>query len=345
MDYSSGYVASYYATFVDPLTFEDDIRYDSNRIEVLSGSINKDNSLLRQSASIILRNNYTEINDRWIRIYMILEQSKDKERIPLFTGLASSPNLTYNLGVQDQTLNCYSVLKVAEDVIMPRGWYALAGTNIGSIINELFSVLPAEVVIADNIPSLEVNVVAENNESNLSMVDYILSIIDWQMQIDGSGVVYIYPKSNDPVSIFSPYDNDIIQADSFSIGRDWFDCPNVLCATSGTNMAIAKDENPDSDLSISARGREVWATEDNVALEDKETLASYAKKRLTELQTKTETVQYTRRFVPTVNQGDMVRINYPEIQGDYRVESQVISLTATGQTSENVFKIYGDEVW
>ena len=272
----------------------------------------------------------------------MLQQGNDRERVPLFTGLASSPNLNYNLGVQDQTLNCYSVLKSAEDVLLPRGWYAPKGENIETVINELFSVVPSPVVIADDIPNLDVTVVAENNENNLSLVDYILLSIDWQIQIGGDGTVYIYPRSDQPVDIFSAYDNDVIEASSFTVGRDWFACPNVISVTSGSNTAIYRDDDPDSDLSIVNRGREIWASEDNVALEEGQTLASYARDKLAELQTRTETVQYTRRFLPNVNQGDTVRINYAEIQGDYYVESQSINLTAGGQTSENVYRIYGE---
>lgn len=340
MNYADGYTASYYASFVDPATFEDDAR--DERIELLNGSITRDNSILRQSASITLRNNYEAVNDRWIRIYMIAEQGNNKERIPLFTGLASSPSVNYNLGVQDRNLSCYSVLKVAEDVMLPRGWFAPAGVSIASVIQDLFSVLPVPVIISDGAPNLDVTVVAENNESNLSLVDYIVSSINWKIQLDGSGYVYISPTINEPVDEFSPYNNDVIEASSFTINRDWFACPNVLSVTSGDNTAIFRDDDPYSELSTVSRGREVWAMEDNVALEDGQTLGSYARDKLAELQTRSETVQYTRRFLPSVNQGDMIRINYPEIQGDYYVESQSINLSANGQTSENVYMIYGD---
>ena len=344
MDYSSGYTASYYASFVDPITF-DDYEFDSGRIELVNGSINRDNSILRQSASVSLRNNYNEVNDQWIRIYMVLRQGNDMERIPLFTGLASSPNINYNLGVQERSLECYSVLKVAEDVILPRGWYAAKGENVATIMYNLLSVIPAPLTVAENAPNLETTVVAENNENNLSMIDYIVTLIDWQIQIDGNGSIYIGPRDETPVDMFSSEGNDIIEASSFTIGRDWFSCPNVMSVTSGQNTAIYRDDDPDSDLSTVSRGREIWASEDGVALEDGQTLASYARDKLAELQTRTETVQYTRRFLPYVMQGDTVRINYADIQGDYYIESQSINLTASGQTSENVYKIYGDGIW
>ena len=86
-----------------------------------------------------------------------------------------------------------------------------------------------------------------------------------------------------------------------------------------------------------ARGRTIGAPEETgVTLENGESVAQYAKRRLKELQQRTETLQYTRRFIPGVNIGDTVRMNYADPQGDYKVTSQTITLDATGSTSESV---------
>lgn len=79
----------------------------------------------------------------------------------------------------------------------------------------------------------------------------------------------------------------------------------------------------------------MWASEDSVTLQDGETIAQYARRRLKELQERTETVQYTRRFLPEVNIGDIVRLNYPQLMGGYKVTSQAITLDASGSTQEN----------
>lgn len=333
MDYSSGYEASFFATFVDPVTWA-----DLSRIEIVSGSISRSDDALKQSANLVLREQYEEANDRYIRIYMDAHQGNDSERVPLFTGLASAPKEGYNNGVVDGTLECYSVLKVAEDIFLDKGWYASAGQNGGTLVENLLSVIPANVEIADNPPPITASVVAEDNESRLSMAEYIVDSIGWRLQISGDGSVLVSPDPDEPSAIFSPYDYDVIET-SFNKSRDWFSCPNVLRVTTGDFSAIVRDDSEDSDLSTVNRGREIWAAEDNVTLSNNESLGKFGLRRLQELQAKTEKVDYKRRFVPEVNQDDMIRINYPDLQGDFYVESQDITLGANANTSEKVYRI------
>ena len=141
----------------------------------------------------------------------------------------------------------------------------------------------------------------------------------------------------EPVAIISANKNDVIET-SFSISRDWFDCPNVFKASYGDFTAIERDDDPASELSTVSRGREIWMVEESVSLEEDESLGEYAKRRLREEQTKSESASYTRRFLPEINQGDMIRINYPELQGDFYVDSQSINLGINAQTNENVYR-------
>lgn len=338
MDYSYGYTAAFYASFINPRTWKATEGFD-----IVSGSINCQDDELRQSANITVRS-YDYTSDMWIRIYMTASQNGSTETVPLFTGIATSPNENYNEGVFDVTIQCYSVLKAVNDVMLPRGWYALAGSNGVETVRELLKMTPAPVEIeqVENFPILDTTIIAQDGETYLTMANAILSAIDWQIQIREDGTIYLSPipdiGKSGYTSMFSANVNDVIET-NFSRERDWFECPNVFQAIYGDYMAVARDDDPNSELSTISRGREIWFSED-ADLTEGESLGEYAKKRLNEEQARSEKISYTRRYIPGIYQGDIIRINYPVLQGDYYVESQSYNLESPVKVSESVFRYY-----
>lgn len=329
MDYSKGMTRSYYAMTVDPETWA-----DLDRIEIVSGSINRTDTDLRQNATITVRE-YDNTLERWIRIYMDAKQGQEVAHVPLFTGIATSPQSDFQDGVDTITLQCYSVLKAAADDPLMAGFY-ISTTGTGTDhIRELLELTPAPTVVRQASDRLTDEIIAEANESRVTLTDKILKVTDRKLQIDGDGTIYVVAPTEEPAAIFSP-EYDVMET-SFTKGRDWFSCPNFLRVTSGNLTAVARDDDPNSELSTVARGRTIGAPEETgVTLENGESVGQYAKRRLKELQQRTETLQYTRRFIPGVNIGDTVRMSYADPQGDYKVTSQTITLDATGSTSESV---------
>lgn len=329
MNWESGYTSTFYACFIDPRTW-----YDTERFEITDGSVERSADSLRQSASLTCTD-YDETEERWVRIYMDAVQSGDVTHTPLFTGIATSPSRDIDGNVIERELECFSVLKACEDILLPRGWYVPAGRNAVSAIKSLLEVTPAPVDGDETAsPLMQDALIAEDDETNLTMIEKILKAIGWQMQIRGDGTIVLSPLSIEPAAELSPLALDIVET-SLSIERDWFECPNVFRATMNEMSAVARDDDPDSPLSTVSRGREIW-TQDEADLSDDETLAEYAKRMLKEAQNVSESAKYTRRFLPDVNVGDIVRLDYPQIQGDYRVKSQSIDLTYGGETSEEV---------
>lgn len=330
MDYSKGYTASFYAAYVDPGTWQ-----DGERFELVSGSINRNAEGLRQSAELTVRE-YSQTTDRWIRVFMDCDQEGDRAHVPLMTGIASTPGEEHGDAATEVSLKVYSPLKAAEDIKLELGAYIPAGTNGAEAVRRLLSAQPAPVRINGEAPALDEAVIAEQNEDCVTMSDRILEAIGWQLQIDGDGTIILSEKEANPRPKLkmSPDENDIIEP-GFSKERDWFNCPNVLYVSSGSQTYRATDEDPESPLSIQARGREVIQIEDNVTLAGGEGIIQYGRRRLKELQQVTETAAYTRRFIPDINVGDAVLIDYPDLQGTYIIETQSISLTTNGQTQEN----------
>lgn len=333
VDWSKGYSASYYAQKVDPATWR-----DTDLIRLTGGTIKREQTGKRQSADIGCINYHVDV-EQWIRVYLDVEQSGASAHVPLFTGLATSPSDDINGTLTVNSLSCFSVLKPAEDVILPRGYYAPAGMSGAEIIRTLLSVGPAPIVTADSSPALSEAIIAEDGETNLSMADRILDAINWRLRIEGDGTVYIMPKSSDPVARLDPLVNDVVET-KITVKADWYSCPNVYMAVSGDLTGIARDDSVDSILSTVNRGREVWKRETGCTLAKNESIAEYAVRKLKQAQRAKQTVSYARRYIPDAMPGDALDMNYPQqgIIGAYTVESQSITLGHGCKTSEQIYK-------
>lgn len=331
MDWSKGFSASYYMAIIDKRTWN-----DASRREITGGSISRSGSGLRQSADIDCPG-YEPGTEQWIRVWLDVRQNGAAEHVAVFTGLACSPSIKRDGNIKEIPLECYSVLKPADDVMLQRGWYIAAGMNGAQMAASMLQeVIPAPVIVEGSSPALQQAIIAEDGETVLSMVDKILDAIGWQLRIDGMGTVTLREISDEPVATFGT-DYDIVETE-IQIEQDWFDCPNVFRAVSDDMTAIARDDSESSPLSTVTRGREIWMEETNCDMNDGESIEEYSIRRLKEEQQKSTRITYNRRFHPDVMTGDMIRLNYPaqELQGNYRVSDQTIQLEHGARTEEEV---------
>lgn len=331
MDWSKGFSASYYMAIIDKRTWN-----DASRREITGGSISRSGSGLRQSADIDCPG-YEPGTEQWIRVWLDVRQNGAAEHVAVFTGLACSPSIKRDGNIKEIPLECYSVLKPADDVMLQRGWYIAAGMNGAQMAASMLQeVIPAPVIVGGSSPALQQAIIAEDGETVLSMVDKILDAIGWQLRIDGMGTVTLREISDEPVATFGT-DYDIVETE-IQIEQDWFDCPNVFRAVSDDMTAIARDDSENSPLSTVTRGREIWMEETNCDMNDGESIEEYSIRRLKEEQQKSTRITYNRRFHPDVMTGDMIRLNYPaqELQGNYRVSDQTIQLEHGARTEEEV---------
>lgn len=334
MNWSKGFTATYYIATIDPVTWR-----DNGRIEVTGGTIKREATGLRASADLKCVN-WPESIESWVRVYMDASQEGNTAHVPLFTGLATSPDNDFNGVKAENDIEAYSPLKPAQDVYLPRGWYAPAGRSGGKIIQQLLKVTPAPVMVADNAPKLSASIVAEDDETNLTMVDKILEALNWRIIVAGDGSISVEPKAQEPVAAFDPLDNDIIELE-VTVSKDMFECPNVFRAIDDDLTAVARDDSPNSPLSTVNRGREVWAQETSCDLADNETIEQYAARKLAELQQIGKTANYNRRFIPDVAVTDLVKLWYPEqgLNGVYFVNSQSIELGKGARTAEQIMEV------
>lgn len=338
MNWIKGISAKYYLSIVDADTWE-----DIERIEITDASVSASDSNLMESADIDVV--AYDKGEQWVRLWLDARQDgSDAEHVAMFTGIATSPASRYNGKLQTNKLECYSVLKPVDEIPLMRGWYAPKGGKGTSIVKKLLETTPAPVVIDDGTEyPLSQNIIAENNESHLSMATKVLNAINWRFRIEGNGTIHLCPKADSIIASFDPIENDAVET-TITVDYDLFKCPNVFMAIVGDTYAVARDES-DSPISISVRGREVWQVEDNCNLNNGETLYQYAVRRLREEQAVALVASYNRRYNPSIKVGDYIRLHYPEqkVDGMFMVQSQSFELNYGATVSETSKKI-SDEV-
>lgn len=332
MNWESGYSSSYFMAIIDPRTWK-----DIDRMEITGGSVSRALTGLRHSADVDCVN-YPQKEELWVRIYLDAHQGSDGARVPLFTGLAAAPDRNVKGSWYENAVQCYSVLKPADDVYLTRGWYAPVELSVASIIEQLLEPSPAPIVVdTDEQKTLNQAIIAESGETNLTMVEKILLSVGWNLRLDGDGTIHIGPFPDKPAVTLDPMTYDVIETE-LQVTEDWYSCPNCFMAVNNDMTGIAKDEREDSRFSIQNRSREIWFYESGCSLEKNETIAGYAMRRLKEEQRYAINVSYDRRFIPDVMPGDVIKMHYPHqgVDGDFIVNSQTIELSHGAKTSENI---------
>ncbi|MBR1689403.1 MAG: hypothetical protein IJ713_01355 [Oscillibacter sp.] len=333
MDWSKGYTSRYALYRVDPRTWA-----DTEELRFTGGSIDRTDDDLLESADLDMTEAPAGV-ESWVRLYLEARQDGVPTRSALFTGLTSAPERKLDGHRESFHVECYSVLKSAEDILLEPGWYAPAGMAGAGLAGQLLSCGSAPVLWEGGSPALREYLVAERGETRLTMAEKILASIGWRLRIGGDGSIRIKPPTSAPVRSFGQ-ENDVFEL-SVSDGQDWFSCPNCLRVVSGSVSATARDDDPASALSTARRGREVWAYEGSVTLADGESLGAYARRRLKELQAPARRIAYTRRFDPEVRVGDLVEVRYPGegISGLFRITSQSVTLGHNGATKEEAVEV------
>lgn len=330
MDWTKGMSAAYYANIVDSRTWR-----DIDRFEITGGNVSFTDEGLRNAADIECKN-YDKDKEIWIRIRLDARQEGSRENVALFTGLASVPDRDIDGTLTSNKVKCYSVLQPCEDVLLPKGWYAPAGTSASIVVRDLLKVTPAPFETEGATPTLADSIVAEEGENHLTMIDKVVTAIGWRLIITSMGKVVLRKTSKEEKALFDAVENDCLET-QITESYDWHAAPNVILASDEQRTVTYKDMS-NGPLSVKNRGREIWMEETDCKLADGESLESYAERRLKEEQQVNHTLSYTRRFIPNIYPTDAVRLCCPEqkIDGLFYITSQNISLGYGAPVSEEV---------
>lgn len=328
MDWTKGYTAGYRLAVMNKKTWR-----EIDNIEVISGTVTKTTEGLRETAQVTVTD-WPYETEQWVRLVLETKQGDTIERWPVFTGLATAPSISYDGGRKTVALECYSGLKSLEDYILPRGWYAPAGADIGQVLSKLFEKTPAPFSYIQPAPVLSESIVAEEGETAQTVADKILGATSWRLRVSGDGAIRLEPACRSPVITLDPVNADIIEP-AIDVTADWYSAPNVFIATTDTTVGVAKDETGGR-LSIEARGREV-IKEEHVEATGID-VSIVARQKLEEAQAVEQTARYNRRYWNGVYPGDIIALAYPDqgLTGWYRVTAQTVTCSHAGRTSEEV---------
>lgn len=299
---------------VDPGTWKD----AKPLRNVKSSSITRDSSTNTLSSATI--DVEESLGECYVRIYMIVNQKGEKEKIPLGTFLVQTPSSTFNGKFRDVSMDAYSPLLELNENPLPLGYYIPKDSNIMQAAYMLMREnMRAPVVKTDSSDVLFYDFVADGDETYLSFLTDLISNAKCEFDIDELGRILFSPKQDtaslQPVWRYND-DNSSILYPEISMNHDIFGIPNVvevIYSDSNDNYyarVVNDDEN--SPLSTINRGREIIHRVTNpTSLGDptESQIREYAARLLRELSSVEYTVTYTHGYCP-VRVGDCVMLNY-----------------------------------
>jgi hypothetical protein len=338
MNWNTGFSALYDLKKVDPATW-----MDVGSFDFVSGTIDRTGTGLMESADLTMTEDPGEC---WVRVYLKARQESSGARVALFTGLTSTPSRSLDGTRITYTVECYSVLKSAADILVPRGYYAPTGSDAALLVASLLSVGPAPVVVDGESPGLSEAIVAEDNMSRLDVAWLILEAIGWRLRVTGEGVVHICERASDSSAVFDTRDNDVVEL-AMTDAQDWFSVPNCIRVLSGDRYAEYIDDDPGSAVSTVSRkatrggSGQIWMSDNASSVGDGESLAEYAMRILKQNQEPARTISYSRRYRPDVLVGDRVTLHLSSvgIDGVFKITSQTVALGYGCRTSEEVVAV------
>lgn len=323
IDWGKSYNAVWRVFKVDEATWQDAQQIDGIDSVSITRSCSGDAPML-ESGTITLTGDF---ESGYYRIVMNATQDVTTERVDVATLLCESHKNTRNFGAVQPNVACNSVLYPAYTQRVLDGAYIAAGADVAQYVAELLRgclKAPIEVEGGFIISSFYW---FEFGTRILEAAWQALNIGGFVMQIDGRGVVHIRPRP-------SIHTLDLDGANAALLGTsvlsefDTSDVPNRYIAKSDETVAIAVNDNPESEVSTVRRGYIYDEVDESPATVNNETLPMYAMRKLEELSTNiAETRSYTREYWPNVYPFDLVKATPATvgITGNLRVMNQSLT--------------------
>lgn len=327
MDFSRGYTSAFRVVGLDSSWSE------TGPIgSVTSISITRDASSeapLLDSADLDLDAPATE--EGYVRVYMDATQDSSTTSFPLGTFLLESSGGESGAGSEWSTAELWSVLKPADERILPVGWYAHKGTVAANKAASLLrACIDAPVEVDDGSPSLADHYVSDGSKTYLAAAWELLPE-GWTIATDGYGNVRVMETEHIP---FTVHESEIIG----TVKESWdlAGIPNSITVTDDAgNEYTAVNDDRNSPTSTVARGR-VIDGDGSGARNSGESLRSFARRLLSEQSKVTRTCTYDREFRSDVKVGDMVTV--PGKEGAWRVTGQSLTCGCGVTVSETVVR-------
>lgn len=336
---------------VDPISW-----LNSDRINTITSA-----KIVRDSESDTLGSatleTTEEIDECYIRIYLVAIQNGVTERFPLATILCQAPSTSFDGKIKNLSMTGYTPLIELKETQPPVGFSLLENQNIMDNASSLMSEhMRGPVVSAKASNKLTSNFVSTTDDTWLSYVKDLISIPKYSLDLDAMGrtmfTPYVKLEAMRPIWTYTDDDSSILLP-SITIDSDMYDVPNVVEIIYTNNLlkpiyAKVVNDNPNSPVSIVNRGREIVYREYNSSfsfIPTQSYITQYAKDVLAEKSKLKHTITYSHGYCPT-RVGDCVLLNYKSAGLD-NIRARVISQTIkceTGCTVEETAE-YTTNLW
>ena len=327
-DWSASMQQTFEYYVVDPGTWKDKQLLDN----VISCSINRDSEAETLGSATI---DITEsVGECYIRAYLITIQNGVKERYPLGTFLVQTPSSSFDGMIRDVSMDAYTPLLELKEGLPPIGYYIAKKENIMETAHRVVREhVRAPVVEATCPKKLFYDFVANTDDTWLSFVIDLIANARYELGLGERGDILFLPKQDlaslQPVWTYDDSNSSILYPE-LTMDHDLYGIPNVVEVIysygSDCKQAVAKNEDPNSLVSIQNRGREIVhrVTDPSLAgYVTQDQIQDYAERVLKDLSTIEYTISYTHAYCP-VRVGDCVRLNYTRA-GIKGVKAKVIS--------------------
>lgn len=362
-DWTKSMQQSYEYYTVEPSTLADVKRLDN----VKKAKFNRDSdSDTLGSATIDVTNS---VGESYIRCYLKIVQNGVTEKFPLGMVLSQTPSSTFNGKILDVSMDCYTPLIELKEKSPPLGYTIRKGTRIMDAAyrivreNARVPVNKVEPLYETNddgekidvSPKLQHDFVANTDDTWLTFIIDLIANARYELGFGERGDILFLPKQDvaslQPVWTYDDGNSSILYPE-LTMDHDLYGIPNVVEVIysygSDYKQAVAKNEDPNSLVSIQNRGREIVhrVTDPSLAgYVTQDQIQDYAERLLKELSTIEYKISYTHAYCP-VRVGDCVRLNYTRagIEGiKAKVISQSISCEPGCPVSEKA--VFTSKLW
>lgn len=297
-----------------------------------------------------------DMNECYIRVYLITKQDGITDKIPLTTVLVQTPSTSFDGKVNSVKLDAYTPLLELKENPPPIGYSVLKKENIMDTAYRIVrDNARAPVVKAVNSETLYDDFVANTDDTWLTFTSDLIANAKFLFDLDELGRILFAPQQDiaslQPVWTYTD-DNSSILHPAISLDRDLYGIPNAVevIYSNGGDYFYSKvtNDDPNSPISTVNRGREILHRVTDPELAGNSTrgqIEEYAQQLLENLSTLEYTVSYTHGYCP-VRIGDCVRLNYRRAGLDgvkARVISQSIKCESGCPVTEKA--VFTEKLW
>lgn len=349
-NWTKSMIQTYEYYVVDPGTWMDSAQIDT----VTRSTINRDASAETLGSATIDMTG--EIDECYIRIYLVTIQNGVEEKFALGTYLVQTPSFTFDGKTTNRTLDAYTPLIELKENPPDFGYTVMKGNNIMDIAGRLTEDhTRAPVITTTSTKNMYTNFVADANDTWLSYIKALIENARYEFAINPLGEILFAPIRNFSAlrHVWEYNDsNSSILYPEIVYEEDLYAIPNVVEVVYSSNehvyTARVVNKSRDSVVSTVNRGREILYRDVSpsfAGVPSKAEVQEYAENLLETLSSVQCTLTYTHGYCP-VKLKDCVLLNY-ERAGLKNIKAQVIkqSISCTPGCPVEETAVYTKNLW